>query len=226
MYHLQEEVVEVRFVACQCPTVCYKESPGWNLPVGTVTEIHRELKNGLPITDFDVGSGKWTQTKTDFIGQVIYSNEELGVRLSAVNEKILSITYYPPPDRNRTLLCPDCSKQSRQNMRVDSVRSLWFRAYGDIDFDNEKSRLNVFANKLKVKTLHGYIVVYAGCRSKEGEAKARADRAKEYLVREHGLDRKRIKTIDGGRRAEMLVELHLRRRGQPPPVVFGSTYPR
>jgi hypothetical protein len=138
-------------VTCPCPSVCYNKKRGWNLPPDTVTTIHRELRNGQPIAEFEVDSGKWTKTYTDFVGQVIHSNEELGRR--------------------------------------------------------------------------GFIVVYAGCRAQKGDAQARAARAKEYIIRAHAIDSDQIKTIDGGQREEMLIELHIRARGLPAPRTSSSTYP-
>jgi hypothetical protein len=71
----------------------------------------------------------------------------------------------------------------------------------------------------------GYIVAYGGCRARNGEALARAARAKEYLVTSHGIDSNRILTIDGGQHQTMEIQLHIRKRGLPPPLTFSSTYP-
>jgi hypothetical protein len=226
-YRFEDEIVEVSFVACPCAIVCYDENPGWNLPPNTVTSIHRELRRGLPVANFDVGHGKWTKISTDFIGEVIYSNEDLGLRLSAVDGNVLSITYYAPFDKNKNLLCPRCSEPLRLDAEKKVSRSSWFRAYGDVSFDIEKDRLDQFAKKLREhgSDSRGYIVAYGSCRAAKGEAQALAERAKEYVVSTHGIDSNRIKTIDGGQRAEMVVELHIRARGLPPPRTFSSTYP-
>lgn len=227
-YRLEDEIIEVSFATCPCASVCYGENRGWNLPPDTVTAIHRELRKGLPVADFQVDSDKWTKTTTDFIGQVIYSNEELGLRLSAVEGSVLSITHYASFDKNKQLLCPECSVPQARNAEKDVSRSSWFRAYGDITHDNEKIRLDKFASELKKRAPNsrGYIVVYAGCRAQKGEAKTRAEQAKEYIVKAHGIGSHRITTIDGGQRREMLIELHIRARGQPRPLIFSSTYLR
>ena len=169
-YNLEDEIVEISFVTCPCASVCYRENPGWNLPLDTVTGIHRELRNGLPVADFDVNRDGWTKTHTDFIGQVIFSNEELGLTLSAVDKRVLSITYYPSADKNKQLHCPKCSEPLNADKEVS--HSSWFRAYGDVSFDNEKGNLNTFASKLKEQGADslGYIVVYASCRAQKGEA--------------------------------------------------------
>jgi len=190
-----------------------------------VTAIHRELRKGLPVASFQVNGDKWTKTTTDFSGQVIYSNDELGLRLSAIDGSVVSITHYAPFDKNKQLLCPECSVPQARNADNDVSRSSWFRAYGDITHDKEKTRLDKFASGLKkrARNSRGYIVVYAGCRAQKAEAAARAAQAKEYVVA-HGIDRNRITTIDGGQRREMLIELHIRALGQPRPAIFSSTY--
>ena len=226
IYRLEDEIIEVSFVMCSCAMVCHGENRGWNLPPDTVTAIHRELRKGLPIGGFQVNGDKWTKTTTDFKGQVIYSNDELGLRLSAIDGSVLSISQYAPLDKNKELLCPGCSMPQVRKSDTDVSRSSWFRAYGDLSHDKEKPRLDKFASELKkrARNSQGYIIVYAGCRAQKGEAEARAAQAKDYVVKAHGIDSRRITTIDGGHRREMLIELHIRARSQPRPAIFSSTY--
>ena len=54
-YRLEDEIIEVSFVTCPCASVCDGENRGWKLPADTVTAIHRELRKGLPVADFQVG---------------------------------------------------------------------------------------------------------------------------------------------------------------------------
>ena len=227
-YRLEDEIVSVSFATCPCAKVCYGENRGWNVAPDVVTAIHRELRKGLPVADFHVDTDTWTKTTTDFIGQVIYSNEGLGLTLSSVDGSVLSITYDAPFDKNKQLLCPECSVPEARNAEKDVSRSAWFSAYGDMTHDNEKTRLDKFASELKkrARNTRGYIVVYAGCRAQKGEAKARAEQAKEYVVKAHGIDSRRITTIDGGQRREMLIELHVRSLGQPRPLIFSTSYLR
>jgi hypothetical protein len=198
------------------------------LPPDAITAIHRELRKGLPVADFQVNSDRWTKTTTDFIGQVTYSNDELGLTLSAVDGRVLSITHYIPFEKNKQLLCPEFAVPQPLNAVKDVSRSSWFRAYGDTTSENEKSRLDKFASELKKRggNSQGYIVAYAGCRAQKGQAKARAEQAREYVIQNHGIDSHRITTIDGGQRREMLIELHIRALGQPPPLVSTSIYPK
>ena len=103
-YRLNDETVTVSFESCPCPIVCYHESSGWNVPPGTVGSIIRQLHKPLPIANFDVSSRKWTTQHTDFIGQVIYDNKDDGIRLSAIEGAVVTITFYPPLERFKDLL--------------------------------------------------------------------------------------------------------------------------
>lgn len=228
IYRLKDETVTISFETCPCPVVCYHQSGGWNVPPGTVGSIIRQLHNPLPVADFNVDNGKWKTSHTDFIGQVIYDNRGEGVTLSAIEGAVVTITYYPPLDKHKDLLCPKCSAPPPPNAKKDGNPSSWFSAYGGVTFDEEKKRLDEFARKLHddVRSSKGYIVAYDGCGPPKGEAKARAERAKEYLVGTQGIDSSRIMTIEGGQREEMLIELHIRARDMPPPRTFSSSYPK
>jgi hypothetical protein len=90
--------------------------------------------------------------------------------------------------------------------------------FGEIARDDEKARLDNFAIELQNNPgAQGYIVSYGGRRSKYGSGRARADRAKDYLVHTRGLDASRIVTIDGGTREMASTELWLVPPGATPP---------
>ncbi|HVG28554.1 MAG TPA: hypothetical protein VM864_02435 [Pyrinomonadaceae bacterium] len=84
----------------------------------------------------------------------------------------------------------------------------YFDSYGRISWEDEKARLDNFAVELRHDpNLVGYIVVYSGRRSCFGEAKRRALRAKEYLVRTRDIPESRIRWMDGGYQEELRVIL-------------------
>ncbi|HEX8143759.1 MAG TPA: hypothetical protein VF553_14255 [Pyrinomonadaceae bacterium] len=81
-------------------------------------------------------------------------------------------------------------------------------SYGDLAFDLEKARLAVFATELKNKPdLQGYIVVYGGRCGAETQAQERAERAKDWLINEHGIEASHIVAIDGGARETTTTEI-------------------
>jgi hypothetical protein len=224
-YRLTGETVTIGFQSCPCPSVCYSEFEGWNVPRGTVLTILRQLHNPLPITDFDVNSGKWTTLQTDFIGEIIYTNRDGGIRISAIDGKAVTINYYPPVYKFKRLRCPNCFQP---NTKTNDITSPVFIAYGEnMSVDREKFRLDEFVLKLRKlgQTSKAYIVAYEGCTDLTGKARTRALRVQEYLVAQ-GIGRRRITVINGGQRESMLIEVHGRERNMPPPRSRPSIYPR
>ena len=91
--------------------------------------------------------------------------------------------------------------------------------YGNIRFNDEKARLDNYAIALQNEPgATGTIICYGGRVGRAGEAQARCDRAKNYLVNERGIDASRISTIDGGFREELTVELWIVPTGAEPPT--------
>jgi hypothetical protein len=91
-----------------------------------------------------------------------------------------------------------------------------FDEYGNIKFNDEKARLDNYAIQLQNQPgTQAYIIAYGTC---AGEAQARADRAKDYLVNTRGIDAGRITTIDGGCRSDLTVELWIVPSGATPPA--------
>lgn len=225
-YRLDDETVTVSFESCPCPTVCYHESSGWNVPPGTVESIVRQLHKPLPIANFDVSSRKWTTQTTDFIGQIIYDNKDDGITLSAIEGAVATITYYPPLEKFSELLCPKCFSPP-QNQEENGIHSAAFTAYGEnITVDQERARLNEFAAKLEKLGPRSkiYILAYDGCLSPKGTAQEYALRAKKYLIAK-GIDDRRVIIVESGQRESMLIELHGRKRDTAAPKPFSSVYP-
>ena len=90
--------------------------------------------------------------------------------------------------------------------------------YGNINFEDEQARLDNYAIALQnAPGVQGYLVCYGGRRGHRGEAQARCDRAKNYLVGVRQLDATRLVTLDGGFREDLRVELRLVPEGVEPP---------
>ncbi len=103
------------------------------------------------------------------------------------------------PDRNSPVevggLDPSCSRTASCSTSVKAAvpAAVKFDEYGNIKFNDEKARLDNYAIQLQNQPgSQGYIVVYGSC---EGEAQARADRAKDYLVNTRGIDPGRIMVL-------------------------------
>jgi hypothetical protein len=104
-------------------------------------------------------------------------------------------------------LDPSCSRTASCTTGIRAVvpPAVKFDEYGNIKFNDEKARLDNYAIQLQnAPGSQGHILAYGAC---AGEAQARADRAKDYLVNTRGIDASRLVTVDGGCRSELTVEL-------------------
>jgi len=117
------------------------------------------------------------------------------------------------PSCSRTASCTASVKPAPQAPRK-------FDEYGNIKFNDEKARLDNYAIQLQNEpTSQGYIIAYGAC---EGEAQARADRAKDYLVNTRGIDGGRLVTVDGGCASELKVELWIVPTGATAPTASNA----
>ena len=85
-----------------------------------------------------------------------------------------------------------------------------FEEYGDLEFQDEKARLDNFAIQLSNEPLSsGYILMSAGQETFENEATERLDRAKSYLVNVREIDPSRVVTIDCGFTRDLTIRLYI-----------------
>jgi hypothetical protein len=102
-----------------------------------------------------------------------------------------------------------------------------FDEYGDIGFEDEEARLDNFAiDLLNWPQGKGYIVAYGGRRGRRGEARKRAERAKNYLVTVRGIPANQVVIIDGGYRENLSIVLKLRSQDLPPPQPTPTVDPK
>jgi hypothetical protein len=115
-------------------------------------------------------------------------------------------------------LDPSCSRTASctTSIKAPIPPAVKFDEYGNIKFNDEKARLDNYAIQLQNQPgSQGYILAYGTC---AGEAQARADRAKDYLVNTRGIDAGRLVTVDGGCRSDLAVELWIVPTGATPPA--------
>jgi hypothetical protein len=115
-------------------------------------------------------------------------------------------------------LDPSCSRTASctTGIRAPVPPAVKFDEYGNIKFNDEKARLDNYAIQLQNQPgSQGYILAYGSC---AGEAQARADRAKDYLVNTRGIDAGRLVTVDGGCRSDLTVELWIVPTGATAPA--------
>jgi hypothetical protein len=115
-------------------------------------------------------------------------------------------------------LDPSCSRTASCSTSVKPAPpvAVKFDEYGNIKFNDEKARLDNYAIQLQNQpAAQGYILAYGSC---AGEAEARAQRAKDYLVNTRGIDAGRLVTVDGGCRSDLSVELWIVPTGATAPA--------
>ncbi|HEY0376437.1 MAG TPA: hypothetical protein VGC87_05710 [Pyrinomonadaceae bacterium] len=92
-----------------------------------------------------------------------------------------------------------------------------FDVYGAICWELEKAHLDNFAVALQQdKEYVGYIIVYAGRLSCEGEAKFRGERAKKWVVK-RGIEPERVVVMDAGYWSEAWTRLSPRDKSMEKP---------
>jgi hypothetical protein len=197
----------------------------WNVPRDTVLSIAVYPRVEQHIADLRLDEGKFKkETNPHRQGIIYYVDVQEGVRIETFEGTVRSITYVPAATDNH-LRCPGAPAGLGDNLNNPPPRK--FDEYSNIPFTDEKARLdNLAIHLLQEPEMNGYIIAYAGRRSRAGAAQARADRAKKYLVNKRGIERRRVVTIDGGYREDLEVELYALPRGvsapSPNPTVDAS----
>ena len=103
-----------------------------------------------------------------------------------------------------------CSAKSKTSITPPIVDNMTFDAYGDINWQDEKARLDNFAIQIiNSPDARGSIMTSAGNPTYRGEAQYRLQRAKNYLVKVRRIDPARLIMIDGGYRSELTTTLRL-----------------
>ena len=139
-----------------------------------------------------------------------------------INDEVRSISYSPAADDSH-LQCPGWTKVNTTNCEYISDP---YVSLGDIDFELDKFYIDNFYVALLNKKAMAYIIAYCGKRARPGEARQRADRAKQYLVAVRHVANDNIKVIDGGYREKRDLELYVVSEGVCPPIAVPTIDPR
>lgn len=112
----------------------------------------------------------------------------------------------------------DCSASCTIGIPLPIPNNRKFDEFPDIQRNDEKARLDNFAIELQNDpTATGYVIVYPGKTSKRGDVQHHSSRIIEYLVHSRGLDERRIVTLVGTTRDQLLVQLWVSPAGATPP---------
>ena len=112
----------------------------------------------------------------------------------------------------------ECAADCAVSIPLPKMVSRRFDEFPDISRNDEKARLDNFGIELQNDpTSTGYVIVYPGRTSKRAEVQDHFGRVIEYLVNSRGMDRSRIKTIEGPKRDQLHVELWITPQGATAP---------
>jgi hypothetical protein len=113
----------------------------------------------------------------------------------------------------------DCSANCAVQIPVPVQTSRKFDEFSDIARNDEKARLDNYAVEIQNDpTSSAYVIVYPGRAGRSGDVQKHTARVVDYLVNSRGIDARRIVTLVGRTRDELMVELWIAPRGATPPT--------
>lgn len=206
LYTLENETVFVSFSEQLCNE---GTNVKWNVPRGTVISIDVNPKIKPKLSDMLGNPASYKKVRDKHLPDIVYyMDEEAGFTLMVFPNGDVGNFFYGPAASDTHLRCPGSFVNPPETERMSEASR--FDEYGRLSFSKEKERLSYFARYLHQNPeATGYIISYAGKLARTGEAKERAARAMNYLVKVRNLPANRLKTIDGGYREEPQVELYV-----------------
>lgn len=197
----------------------------WRVPRWTVESISITPLKEIRLAQLGIDESKYEKRSGGHLPEdVYYINDQDGETLITFQGQVKGFSYYPA-EKYAHLLCPGL--ESGAGPKCEGLAPPAFKSYRDVAPEFEKLLLDNFAIALmNIQNGKGYIIAYAGKRAQKDEAKGRAERAKDYLVKTRGLDAERLFAIDGGYREEAIVELYLVQNGGCAPPAFPTVDPR
>lgn len=188
----------------------------------TVTGIYVTPTRGSALSQLGIDESRYKKFIVGHLSETRYISARDGEALTVRGDEVRSISYFPAADDSH-LECPGLPKAEITNCEYISDP---FDSLGDIGFEQEKLFLDNFFLTVVEKKAVAFIIAYGGKRSRPGEAKKRAVRAKQYLITVRHLPDERIKVIDGGYREKRGLELYVLTEGTCRPTSSPTVDPR
>jgi hypothetical protein len=197
----------------------------WRVPRDTVESILVTPTTPLPLSELAIDQRNYEKRSGGHRPEdVYYINDQEGESIRVFLGKVMEISLYPGRI-DAHLSCFELPPTPAIECEGLTPPALDF--YGNVPLEREKPILDNFAiSLLRERNAVGYIIAYAGKRARAGEAKDRAERAKNYLIKVRSLSANRLKAIDGGYRKEPQVELYVIRGNVCPPTPAPTLDPR
>ena len=222
VYITPNETIEIDYATGNPCGIGEKYSP-WRVARNTVTNIYISPLPDSPLAKLSIDESRYKKIIVGHLSETRYINANEGEAFTmGFDNSVRSISYFPATDDSQ-LKCPGLPKADVTN--CEYVRDPYASA-GDVTFELDKFILdNFYVSLLKNKAI-AYIIAYGGRRARPGEAKTRADRAKQYLVSVRRFPADHIKLIDGGYREKRDLELYVVSEGVCPPTPTPRVDPR
>jgi hypothetical protein len=114
--------------------------------------------------------------------------------------------------------CRQTAQASTNIQKPPPVECRPFDEFSSVAFDDDKARLDNLAIGLQNEPAsQAYVIVYAGRRSRAGQAERLGQRSIDYLTAQRGLDARRVTIINGGYRETDYFEIWVCPQGATPP---------
>ncbi|HBB87128.1 MAG TPA: hypothetical protein DC047_05895 [Blastocatellia bacterium] len=206
-FRRSKETIHVAFAISRCVGPEY----GWNVPKDTVQSFWVTPYEPLRLAELAPDlTGFVERYSPEDIRTTYYTNVEKGIAFSVQDGHVIGLEYFPP---------------SRENGK----RCQGFPAYNGVPpprpFDVVLNPNNVHgildtlgAELARIPQLQGYIIAYAGRKSRRGEAKQMAEEARHYLIETRMIPPDRIIALDGGYRETAQYDLFTLSLEMPPPT--------
>lgn len=223
-YRTASETIMIRY-AQGLPCGIGEKYSQWRVPRYTVESILVSPTQTLRFSDLRIDEAKYDKRQGGHLTEdVYYINEQTGESVRVFRGEVKAISYFPGT-LVRHLRCPGSA--TGPDAKCLGLAPARFDSYGVLSIERERSLLDNFSIALKDEPNRtGFIIAYAGKHARVGEAKARAERAKNYLVKERGFEAKRLEAIDGGFREVPEVDLYVVPNGVCEPTPTPTIDPR
>lgn len=224
LYRTSTETVMIQY-AQGLPCGIGEKYSQWRVPRDTVESVLVTPMQTLHIADLGIDESKYEKQQGGHLrNDVYYINEQTGESLRVFMDEVQGMSYFPGT-LAKDLRCPGLI--SEPDIKCRGLTPPRFSSYGDVSLERERSLLDNFNIALKDEPNRtGFIISYAGKRAHLGEAKARAQRAKNYLVKARGFNSNRLTAVDGGYREVAEVELYIVPDGMCAPSPSPTIDPR
>jgi hypothetical protein len=196
-FRTAKETIHVAFATAPCALPEY----GWNVPRDTVLSFRVTPHVPQRISEIAKDLTGFVERYSPEDGTTYYTNPEKGIVFSVQDGTVIGIKYFPPTR--------DMARRCQGFPPYDGVPPP--RPFSTIfsrDKTDVEAVLDNFAFELSTNTqTRGYIVAYAGKKSRRGEAKKMADEARQYLIKRRMIASARVIAIDGGFRETAQYDL-------------------